>query len=45
MRSFNPSDDYLFSQHMASEGMENQLKSFINALILEIIFISLNYLN
>jgi predicted transposase/invertase (TIGR01784 family) len=35
MRSFNPLDDYLFSQYMASEGMENQLKSFINAVILE----------
>ncbi|MDR3290795.1 MAG: Rpn family recombination-promoting nuclease/putative transposase [Methanobrevibacter sp.] len=35
MRSFNPLDDYLFSQYMASEGMESKLKSFINAVILE----------
>ncbi|MDR3292042.1 MAG: Rpn family recombination-promoting nuclease/putative transposase, partial [Methanobrevibacter sp.] len=35
MRPFNPLDDYLFSQYMASEGMENQLKSFINAILLE----------
>ncbi|MDR2623765.1 MAG: hypothetical protein LBC39_04220 [Methanobrevibacter sp.] len=35
MRFFDPLDDYLFSQYMASEGMENQLKSFINAVILE----------
>ncbi|MDR3222751.1 MAG: Rpn family recombination-promoting nuclease/putative transposase, partial [Methanobrevibacter sp.] len=34
-RSFNPLDNYLFSQYMASEGMESQLKSFINAVILE----------
>ncbi|MDR2624324.1 MAG: Rpn family recombination-promoting nuclease/putative transposase [Methanobrevibacter sp.] len=35
MRFFDPLDDYLFSQYMASKGMENQLKSFINAVILE----------
>ncbi|MDR2829857.1 MAG: Rpn family recombination-promoting nuclease/putative transposase [Methanobrevibacter sp.] len=35
MRSFSPLDDYLFSQYMASKGMENQLKSFINSVIME----------
>ncbi|GAA5818450.1 MAG: Pseudogene of Rpn family recombination-promoting nuclease [Methanobrevibacter sp. CfCl-M3] len=34
-RYFDLLDDFLFSQYMASEGMEKRLKSFINAVLMQ----------